>query len=92
MTTATATDLTRKHCVPCEGGIPALTPDQVRHFLQALPDWKLTPDGKEATIVPVGLGSASVSFVVVLNGLAVGDKIIISDMQQYEDTQRIRIK
>lgn len=54
--------------------------------------WKLTPDGKEATLVAVELGSASVSSVVVISGLAVGDKIIISDMQQYEDSQRIRIK
>jgi multidrug resistance efflux pump len=54
--------------------------------------WKLTPDQKEATLVPVDLGSASVSNVQVLKGLKVGDKIIISDMSQYEDQQRIRIK
>jgi hypothetical protein len=54
--------------------------------------WKLSPDQKEATLVPVDLGSASVSNVQVLHGLNVGDKIIISDMSQYEDQQRIRIK
>jgi HlyD family secretion protein len=54
--------------------------------------WKLTPDGKEATLVPVELGSASVSAVQVLRGLAVGDRIIISDMSQYQDADRIRIK
>jgi HlyD family secretion protein len=54
--------------------------------------WKLSPDGSEATMVPVDLGSASVSAVQVLRGLAVGDKIIISDMSQYEDATRIRIK
>jgi RND family efflux transporter MFP subunit len=54
--------------------------------------WKLTPDGKEATLVPVELGSASVSAVQVLRGLSVGDKIIISDMSQYQDSERIRIK
>ena len=54
--------------------------------------WKLSPDGREATLVPVELGSASVSAVQVMRGLAVGEKIIISDMSQYEDAQRIRIK
>lgn len=54
--------------------------------------WKLSPDGKEATMVPVELGSASVSAVQVKRGLVVGDKIIISDMTQYEEAARIRIK
>lgn len=54
--------------------------------------WKLTPDGRDATLVPVELGSASVSAVQVLRGLAVGDRIIISDMSQYQDAERIRIK
>ena len=44
--TTTAAELTRKHCVPCEGGIPALTPDEVRDQLAALPGWKLTADGR----------------------------------------------
>jgi len=39
-------DLTRKHCAPCEGGVPALSADQVRSYLSAVPDWKLTADGK----------------------------------------------
>ena len=54
--------------------------------------WKLTPDQKEATLVSVDLGSASVNAVQVLHGLNIGDKIIISDMSQYEDAQRIRIR
>ena len=44
--TATATELTHKHCQPCEGGIPALSPDEVFDYLKSLPDWKLTADGK----------------------------------------------
>jgi 4a-hydroxytetrahydrobiopterin dehydratase len=40
------TELTRKHCAPCEGGIPPLSPEQVRQYLAALPDWKLTADGQ----------------------------------------------
>jgi 4a-hydroxytetrahydrobiopterin dehydratase len=46
MATAAETELSRKHCVPCEGGVPALSPEQIRHFLAALPDWKLTADGQ----------------------------------------------
>jgi multidrug resistance efflux pump len=54
--------------------------------------WVLSADGKEATLIPVELGSASVSAVQVKRGLAVGQKVIISDMSQYEDATRIRIK
>jgi 4a-hydroxytetrahydrobiopterin dehydratase len=42
----TATELTRKHCVPCEGGIPALGPAEVKEHLAAVPAWKLTADGR----------------------------------------------
>src|SRR5947209_5588572 len=44
--TLTATDLTRKHCRPCEGDVPALTPDEVREHLKAVPRWSLTGGGK----------------------------------------------
>src|SRR5579885_1303768 len=44
--TATAAELTRKHCVPCEGGVAPLGPDEARAQLAALPDWKLRPDGQ----------------------------------------------
>lgn len=54
--------------------------------------WVLSPDEKEATMVTVELGSASVSSVVVKKGLTVGQKVIISDMSQYEDATRITIK
>lgn len=40
------TELTRKHCVPCEGGVPPLTPEQVQRYLADLPNWKLTADGR----------------------------------------------
>lgn len=46
MSQATTTELTNKHCVPCEGGVPKLTQEQVQHFLQAVPQWRLTGDGK----------------------------------------------
>jgi len=43
---STASELTGKHCKPCEGGVPPLAPDQVRELLAALPGWKLGADGK----------------------------------------------
>jgi multidrug resistance efflux pump len=54
--------------------------------------WVLSADGSEATLVPVELGSASVSDVQVKKGLQVGQKVIISDMSTYDDATRIRIK
>jgi 4a-hydroxytetrahydrobiopterin dehydratase len=44
--TATAAELTRKHCVPCEGDVPALSPAEVREQIAALPAWKLSGDGR----------------------------------------------
>jgi len=32
--------------VPCEGGVPKLTPEQIQQLLHALPQWKLTADGQ----------------------------------------------
>ncbi|MBI3551885.1 MAG: 4a-hydroxytetrahydrobiopterin dehydratase [Elusimicrobia bacterium] len=39
-------DLTKKKCVPCEGGIPALSGAQAQDFLKALPGWMLAEDAK----------------------------------------------
>jgi 4a-hydroxytetrahydrobiopterin dehydratase len=36
----------RKKCAPCEGGVPAISADQARVFLKALPEWSLNGDGK----------------------------------------------
>jgi 4a-hydroxytetrahydrobiopterin dehydratase len=42
----TATELCQKRCAPCEGGVPALAAEQVKAMLPAVPEWKLTADGK----------------------------------------------
>ena len=44
--TASAADLARKHCQPCEGGVPPLSPEAVQEHLAAIPHWRLTADGK----------------------------------------------
>jgi 4a-hydroxytetrahydrobiopterin dehydratase len=46
MPDATTTELTRKHCVPCEGGIPAASSAEIEKYLHGLPGWKQTADGK----------------------------------------------
>jgi len=40
----------------------------------------------------VKLGRASVNTIEVVNGLAVGDSVIISDMSQWDNVSRVRIK
>ncbi len=53
--------------------------------------FKMLPDGKEAVRVPVKLGRDSVSFIEILEGLNVGDKVILSDTSQYDSVNRIRL-
>ncbi len=53
--------------------------------------FKLDPDRKGATRVNVKLGRASVNTIEVLDGLKVGDEVILSDMTQYEQYPRIRL-
>ena len=38
-------DLTKKHCIPCEGGMPPLDPERVPNYLKYAPGWA-SPDGK----------------------------------------------
>ena len=39
-------ELTEKKCVPCEGGIPALDADAVKHYLSKLNNWNLSENLK----------------------------------------------
>ena len=54
--------------------------------------FKITPDGSEANRVNVKLGRSSVTTMEVLSGLQVGDKVILSDMSQWDNVDRIRLK
>ena len=40
----TTETLVRSKCVPCEGGVPKLTPDQAEAFCVATPEWALEAD------------------------------------------------
>jgi HlyD family secretion protein len=53
--------------------------------------FKYDPDGKGATRVQVKLGRASVNSVEILAGLEPGDKVILSDMSQWDAFNRIRL-
>ncbi len=53
--------------------------------------FKLDPDGKEAQRVPVTLGRSSVNNIEVVDGLKVGDQVILSDMSAQDAYNRIRL-
>ena len=46
MTIPSAEDLTSKKCVPCEGGVPTIPPEDAVQFLRATPLWSLDDEGK----------------------------------------------
>ena len=47
--------------------------------------------GDEAIRTPVELGAASVSQIQVLRGLAAGDRVVISDTQDFHDAPELRV-
>jgi hypothetical protein len=54
--------------------------------------FKLEPGGKEAVRVRVKLGRGSASSIQVMNGLAAGDHVIISDMSSWDNALRVRVR
>jgi HlyD family secretion protein len=54
--------------------------------------FKLTSDGSEAARVNVKLGRSSVNTVEILQGLQIGDRVILSDMSQWDNYDRVRLK
>ncbi len=54
--------------------------------------FKFVEGGKYAVRTTVQLGQNSVNTVVILNGLQPGDKVILSDMSQYDNVDRVRVK
>ncbi|HLH56798.1 MAG TPA: HlyD family efflux transporter periplasmic adaptor subunit [Verrucomicrobiae bacterium] len=53
--------------------------------------FKVTPGGREATRVQVKLGRSSVGSIEVVQGLQLGDTIILSDMSQWDSVERVRL-
>ncbi|MBN1507544.1 MAG: HlyD family efflux transporter periplasmic adaptor subunit [Sedimentisphaerales bacterium] len=54
--------------------------------------FKVVEGGKYAVRSRVQFGRSSVSTIEILDGLAVGDEIILSDMSQWDGCDRIRLK
>ena len=67
-------------------GRPAFTPGAGSASV-----FRLSADGREAVRVPVELGKSSVNVIEIIRGLAIGDRIIVSDMSQYANVARVRI-
>lgn len=53
--------------------------------------FKLVEDGDYAVRVPVQLGRTSVNSVEIVQGLELGDEVILSDTSSWEDYDRIRL-
>jgi HlyD family secretion protein len=54
--------------------------------------FKVMPDDTDAERVNVKIGRNSVNTVEIVSGLKVGDKVILSDMSQWDNVDRIRLK
>lgn len=54
--------------------------------------FKVSGDGSEANRVQVALGKTSVNTVEIKKGLQVGDQVILSDMSQNDNVDRIQLK
>ncbi|MBI5767109.1 MAG: HlyD family efflux transporter periplasmic adaptor subunit [Verrucomicrobia bacterium] len=53
--------------------------------------FKLDADGVYATRTQVKLGRQSVNTIEIVSGLAPGDKVILSDMSQWDSNERIKL-
>jgi HlyD family secretion protein len=54
--------------------------------------FKYDPDGKTAERTQVKVGKASVTQIQILSGLKEGDRVILSDMSRYDNTDKVRLE
>jgi len=47
MAVLSVSELSKKKCKPCEGGVEPVAPDEARRQLEKLPGWKLSADGRK---------------------------------------------
>jgi 4a-hydroxytetrahydrobiopterin dehydratase len=40
-------ELAKKRCVPCEGGVPALTREEAEALAKSVEGWEIGPDGRQ---------------------------------------------
>ena len=53
--------------------------------------FRVAPDGATASRVQVKLGRGSVNTIEVLEGLTPGEQVILSDMSQWDNSDRIKL-
>ena len=53
--------------------------------------FRLEADSDIALRVPVELGKSSVNTIEIVRGLSIGDQVLLNDISQYEDYDRIRL-
>ena len=56
------------------------------------PAYKHSTDGSEALRVKVRLGRGSVAAIEIMDGLAAGDQVILSETSAWDTSDRIRLK
>lgn len=54
--------------------------------------FKLVEGGSYAVRIPVKLGRTSVNAVEIVDGLAEGDSVVLSDMSRYDNVERVKLK
>jgi HlyD family secretion protein len=54
--------------------------------------YRLESDGKHASRVAVELGRSSVDMIEIVDGLVVGDQVILSDTSRWDDNERIKLR
>lgn len=54
--------------------------------------FRIEPDGVHATRTSVQLGRSSVKTIEVVDGLELGDKVILSDMSQWDANDRLQLR
>ena len=54
--------------------------------------WRVVEGGDAAVRVPVQLGRSSVNTIEIVEGLARGDTVILSDLSSYDETDRLRLE
>jgi HlyD family secretion protein len=54
--------------------------------------FKLVEGGRYAVRIPVKVGRTSVNSIEIVQGLAAGDSVILSDMSRYDQVERVKLK
>ena len=54
--------------------------------------FKLVENGRYAVRVPVKVGRTSVNAIEIVQGLAAGDSVILSDMTRFDNVERVKLK